>query len=152
MQIMLYYIGYYNQHLNGLTERGKFFSRNEKKKKETSEKFYQHYCLDQTLFWAKSTFDISLYIRVKSPENRRDILKIFYKIQENMIRAMGECCNSSSVTHIKCSDQANIYWCNFFLSSHKSTEGCLKVLSSAMQSRIEKKNKEMCRQSVFESV
>ena len=65
---------------------------------------------------------------------------------------MGECSNSSSVIRIECSDQANIYWCNFFLSSHRSTEGCLKVLNSAMQSMIEKKEKDICRRSVFESV
>lgn len=47
MQIVLYYIAYYKQYLNGLTERVKFFSGNAKKE-EISVEFYQHYCLDKT--------------------------------------------------------------------------------------------------------
>lgn len=44
MQIMLYYIGYYNQHLSRLTERVKCFSRNAKKIKR---------------FWKSSTSPIA---------------------------------------------------------------------------------------------
>lgn len=56
---------------------------------------------------------------------------------------MRECSNSHFAILIKCSNQANIYWCNIFLSSHKSSEGCLKVLNFAVQSMTEKKKKSL---------
>lgn len=145
MQIMLYYIGYYNQHLSRLTERVKFFSRNGKEE-ENSEKSYQHYCLDKNYL----SFELSPHLtyHYKIGWNPLKTGEIFLKSAVNdrkiwfRSKATGGCSDSSSVICIKCSDQANIYWCNFFLSSHKSTEGCLKVLNSAMQSMIGKKKKE----------
>lgn len=53
---------------------------------------------------------------------------------------MGECSNRSSFIWITYSEKANINWYNF-LSSHKSSERCLKVLYSAVQTMIEKKSK-----------
>lgn len=53
---------------------------------------------------------------------------------------MGECSNSSSFICITYPEKANINWYTF-LSSHKSSDRCLKFLYSAMQAMIEKKNK-----------